>query len=408
MNNIDEILSQIQLELDTSNKYQINEVKHVIEAICSNDSSIDKTLQLERYFAELFSVKYAIACNSGTSGLHAALYAAGVGPGDEVIMPALTVVMDAYAVLHLGATPVFVDVDEDTHLISIQAIKDAISPKTKAIITVAWEGLSCDMFPIMEIARANELIVIDDCARTVLGYYEGVLAGTIADISVFSFEARKHLSSGGEGGMIVSNNAELAERARKFGGIGYRHLTADAGRTYLALETVQNPNYKRFDTIGLNYRMNEVSAAIGLGQLERVHEIVDRRKIIGKMYEDIAAGYQWFVPQRTPENCEHSYYTFSVDFRPAEDDPKAWKSFYKKYVDATGDGFYGVVSIPYLEPALSGYRFGSQECAEVLCPVAEGLQRRVMCFKTNYRDMFEAEEKIEKLSYMLQTFEYSN
>lgn len=408
MEKLDNILKEIQTAISPTNKYQINEVKHVLEAICFHDSSGEKVLELEQKFAEVFGVNHAIACNSGTSGLHAALYAAGVEPGDEVIIPALTVIMDAYSALHLGANPVFVDVDEDTHLISVDSIRAAITEKTKAIVTVSWEGLSCDMNPIMEIARKNNIVVIDDCARTVLGHYDGKIAGTIADISVFSFEAKKHLTAGGEGGIIVSNNSELAERARKFAGIGYRHLTADAGRTHLALEAVQNPSYKRFDTVGLNYRMNEVSAAVGLGQLERVEEIVGRRKSIGKMYEDISGGYDWFVPQRTPDDCDHAYYTFSVDFRPAATDPDAWKAFYKRYVEATGDGFYGVVAIPYLEPALVGRTIGNQVCAEGLCPVAEGLQRRVMCFKTNYRDQQEAREKVEKLSQLLKSYDASN
>ena len=408
MEKLDRIINEIQSTISPTNKYQINEIKHVLQSLCFHDSSGEKVLELEKKFAEAFSVKHAIACNSGTSGLHAALYAAGIQPGDEVIIPALTVIMDAYSALHLGATPVFTDVDEDTHLVSVEAIKAAITKKTKAIITVSWEGLSCDMNPIMEIARKNNIIVIDDCARTVLGYYDGKIAGTIADMSVFSFEAKKHLTAGGEGGMIVSNNSELAERARKFAGIGYRHLTADAGRTHLALEAVQNPSYKRFDTVGLNYRMNEVSAAVGLGQLERLDEIIGRRKTIGKMYEDISYGYDWFVPQRTPDNCVHAYYTFSVDFKPAEIDTQAWKNFYKRYVEATGEGFYGVVGIPYLEPALVGQKVGTQTCVEGLCPIAEGLQQRVMCFKTNYRDLSEAREKVEKLSLLLRRHNASN
>jgi len=408
MKKLDKIISEIAPEINSANKYQINEIKHLLEAVCFHDSSSEKSHEFEKRFAKVFSVKHAISCNSGTSGLHAALYAAGVGPGDEVIVPALTVIMDTYCALHLSATPVFVDVNEETHLISLDAIKAAITPKTKVIVTVSWEGLSCDMEPIMELARANNIIVVDDSARTVLGYYNGKLAGTIADISVFSFEAKKHLSAGGEGGMIVSNNEELAQRARKFAGIGYRHLTADAGRTHLALEAVQNPNYKRFDTIGLNYRMNEVSAAIGLGQLERIEEIVGRRKAVGKMYEDISNGYDWFVPQRTPTNCVHAYYTFSVDFKPTAHDHDAWQAFYRRYVEKTGDGFYGVVAIPYLEPALSGKHLGNQVCAEGLCPVAEGLQQRVMCFKTNYRDLLEAESKVEKLSNILTQFNSSN
>ena len=111
-----------------------------------------------------------------------------------------------------------------------------------------------------------------------MGHYKGKVSGTNAHIGTYSFENKKHLTTGSEGGMIVSSDPALATRARKFAGIGYKHMTATAGRTHLALSTVQDPSYERFDTIGLNYRMNAVSAAIGLAQLERVDQIVARRQ----------------------------------------------------------------------------------------------------------------------------------
>ena len=242
------------------NKFSYPEVKNAMEVLLNHDSGYPWVNEFEKKFAKKMSMNYAIACNSGTSGLHAALFAVGISEGDEVIIPALTVIMDAYAVIHHGGIPVFADVDERTHLITVNEIQKKITPRTKAIITVAWDGISCDMDPIMELAAKNNLKVIDDCARSMMSTYKGKLVGTIADISVFSFESKKHLSAGGEGGMIVSNNETLATRARKFAGIGYKHMTADAGRTHLAIGTVQDPKYKRFDTIGVNYRMNDITA----------------------------------------------------------------------------------------------------------------------------------------------------
>ena len=387
--------------ISSQSKFQQPELHHVIEMLLNHDSDTSWTTEFEKAFSSRIGVAHAIACNSGTSGLHAALFAAGVGPGDEVIIPALTVIMDAYVTLHLGAVPVFVDVDERTHLISVEDIERKITPKTKAIITVSWEGLSCDMDPIMQLAHSHGIKVVDDSARTVLGSYKGQISGTIADLTVFSFESKKHLTCGGEGGMIVTNNPELAEKARKFAGIGYRHLTADAGRTHLAIELVQDPQYKRFDTIGFNYRMNDISAAVGIGQLERVDEIVNRRISVGKLFLAKTAGYDWFVPQFTPEWCEHTYYTFSVDYRGENETGLTWKQFYGRYKSMGGDGFYGAVSIPYLEPALLGKTYGDITYKPGLCPIAEGLQQRVMCFKTNYRDLSIAEKKIDILSNLL-------
>ena len=122
------------------------------------------------------------------------------------------------------------------------------------------------------------------------------------------------------------------------------------------------------------------------------------------MFLDATQGYEWFVPQAIPENCTHSYYTFSVDYKGSNLFDFSWKDFYKKYKELGGDGFYGIVAIPYTEPALIGKIFGSTHCKKGLCPISEGLQERVMCFKTNYRDLKDAEQKINILSKLLKSF----
>ena len=391
-------------EIKNDSKYKINEIENVLEALINHESSKSWVNELETQFSKKLGVEHAIACNSGTSGLHAALYAAGVGPGDEVIIPALTVIMDAYSVLHLGGTPVFTDVDQGTHLLSYENLKKNITNKTKAIITVAWEGLSCDMEPIMDLAKKHNIIVIDDSARNILGRYKGNYTGTLADINVFSFEAKKHMTAGGEGGMIVTNNHKLAEKARKFSGIGYRHLSADAGRTHLAISEVQDPNYMRFDTIGFNYRMNDISAAVALGQFQRIEEIVINRKTSAEFFIKAMDGCEWLIPQSVPYDCEHSYYTVAVDYLGDRFINVTWKEFYNRYIEMGGDGFYSIVAIPYLEPSLRGKIFGSQKCEPGLCPVSEGLQKRVMCFKTNYRDMKVAQSKADILHQLINSF----
>ena len=294
-------------------KYNGKEMEYVLQALDS-DNPVNKekpwTQRLEELFCKVMGVKYSIACNSGTSGLHAALVAAGVEPGDEVISPALTVIMDAYAIIHVGATPVFADVDPETFAIDPADVRKKITHKTKAIITVSLYGLSVDIASIIEIAEKNNLIVIEDSAQTILGMYRGRIAGTLGDIGVFSFENTKHLTCGSEGGMIVSNSEKLAQRARKFVGIGYKHLTATAGRTSLAISKVQDPDYERFDTIGLNYRMSEISAAIGLAQLERVHSLVSRRQAIAKMFDESVEDCDWIVKQKVPDGYVHSYFRF--------------------------------------------------------------------------------------------------
>jgi perosamine synthetase len=385
-------------------KYNGNEAEYVLRALDTEDpesKSYPWVQRFEESFAAKVGAQYAIAVNSGTSGLHAALYAAGVGPGDEVIQPAMTVVMDAYATIHLGGIPVFADIVPETQHIDPYDIVNKITDRTKAIMTVSWQGLPVDIDPILEIARKHNLVVVDDSAQTMMGRYKGKIAGANAHIGVYSFENKKHLTTGSEGGMIVTSDPELATRARKFGGIGYKHMTATAGRTHLALSTVQDPAYERFDTIGLNYRMNAISAAIGLAQLERVDHIVARRQACGQMFLDAIAGCDWMVPQAVMADTEHTYYTFAVDYLGEAKRGVKWKEFYNRYKDMGGDGFYGHVVIPYLESSLRGKEFGEHRMENGLCPKAEALQRRVMQFKTNYRNLGEARQKTELLSKLI-------
>ena len=201
--------------------------------------------------------------------------------------------------------------------------------------------------------------------------------------------------------MIVTSDPELATRARKFAGIGYKHMTATAGRTHLAQSTVQDPAYERFDTIGLNYRMNAISAAVGMAQLERVDHIVARRQACGKMFLEAAAGCGWIVPQAVRSGSVHSYYTFAVDYRGETERGVGWKEFYNRYREMGGDGFYGCVVTPYLEPALRGKVYGGIRMEPGLCPLAESLQTRIMQFKTNYRNLGEARQKAAILSKLI-------
>jgi len=385
-------------------KYNGREMEYVLEVLDSSNIKNKEypwTQRFEEKFCEVMGVKYAIACNSGTSGLHAAVIAAGVEPCDEVINPGLTVIMDAYAIIHVGATPVFADVDPDTMTIAPDDVHQKITKKTKAIIAVSLQGLSVDMDPIMEIAEKHNLVVIEDSAQTMLGKYKDRIAGTLGHIGVFSFENKKHMTCGSEGGMIVTDNEELAVRARKFAGLGYKHMTATAGRTSLAMSTVQDPAYERFDTVGLNYRLNEISAAVGLGQLERIDQIVDRRKECAKLFRLAISNCNYLEEQHIPEDYEHSHYTFTVKYTGEEITGLSWKDFYNRYVELGGDGFYGACKVPYLEPAFKDLVVNGESFTKGICPIAEEIQPQIMQFKTNYRDLSIAGKKAEVLSDLI-------
>jgi len=394
----------IDLTKNPYGKYNGKEMDYVLQMLdADNPKNKEKSwnLRFEEEFCRVMGVKYSIACNSGTSGLHAAVVAAGVKPGDEVISPGLTVIMDAYSIILAGGTPVFADVDAETQTIDPEDIKRKITPRTKAIIAVSLQGLSVDIDPIMKIAEENKLIVIEDSAQTVMGRYNGRIAGTLGHIGVFSFENKKHMTCGSEGGMIVSNDENLAQKARKFAGIGYKHMTAMAGRTSLSMSTVQDPAYERFDSVGLNYRMTEVSAAIGLAQLERIDFIVSRRQTVSKLFDEAIAGCSWLVKQKIPEGYEHSYYTYPVQYFGDEKFGLSWKEFYNRYKEMGGDGFYGACKVPYLEPVFKGLKINGVTYKKGLCPVAETIQSRIMQFKTNYRNMDDAKKKTEILNKLI-------
>lgn len=392
------------LTLNPDGKYNGKEMAYVLQALDSSNVANKKkswTQRFEEEFCKMMGIKYAIACNSGTSGLHAALVAAGVKAGDEVISPALTVVMDAFATIHVCATPVFADINPDTFTIDPKDLQRKITSKTKAIITVSLQGISVDMDPVMDMAQKHNILVIEDSAQMMLGKYKGRMAGTLGHIGVFSFENKKHMTCGSEGGMIVTNDEKIAQRARKFAGIGYKHMTATGGRTSLAIEDVQDPAYERFDTVGLNYRMTEVSAAIGLAQLERIHFLVSRRQAVAKMFDEAIADCDWIVKQKIPHGYVHSFYTYAVKYYGKDRKGVPWKEFYNRYKSMGGDGFYGACQVPYLEPVFKNLVVNGIRYEKGICPMAEKIQPIIMQFKTNYRNLDEAKTKAELLNKLI-------
>lgn len=342
----------------------------------------------EDVFRRKLGSDYAIAVNSGTSALHAALVACGV-EGGEVVVPALCPAMVAFAVIHAKATPVYADVDPQTHLITPATISPVITSRTKAILAVALHGLPVDMDTINDLARQHDIATLEDCAQCLLGRYKDGYAGTKADMGCFSFEKKKHMSTGSEGGMIITSNSDLAMKARKFAGLGYQHMTAEVGRTSLSAATYQRPDYQRFDTIGLNYRMSEYQAAVGLFVFQNVDELVAKRQKIAQKWED-AIGEKYTI-QDWDYYAINSHYTFAMEYGGRD-----WVSFYNEFVRRGGDGFYAMPQCPYREPALDRELYSYPPC-----PTAESLQQRLMLFKTHYQDLTMAQKQADILAGML-------
>jgi perosamine synthetase len=388
-------------------KYLNNEIEYLQKVLNSESWSATSGTwcqKLEQEFAKKFESKYAVAMNSGTSTLHAALEAVGVAPGDEVISPALTVIMDSTATFHANAIPVYADIDPETFNIDPADVERKITDKTKAIIIVSLYGLPCEMDEIMRISKQYNIPVIEDNAQCFLSKYKGKMVGTFGEISSWSLENSKHISCG-EGGIITSNIESVAEFARKIAGHGYKNLEAENGRVKLNQDIYQDPNYKRHDEVGWNYRLSEFSAAIALAQLENIEEKVTYRKKIAKLFIDEMAKCDYFTQQRVPSYCDHSYFTLAVIYNGHEKMGATWQEFREKYVEFGGDGFYGAWSVPYLEPVISERKF-AKRCPSIykdiaytagLCPVAEALQPKIMQFKTNYRNIELAKYKAEAL-----------
>lgn len=363
--------------------------------------------RLEQAMKAAFGSAYAVSFVNGTATMHAVLEAIGVGPGDEVIVPPLTMSATTIAVLQANATPVFADVDWDTFEVSAASIEERLTGRTKAIITVALYGLSPDMDPIVDIARGHDVFLLEDDAQCFLGKYKGRLVGTIGDAASFSFQSSKHATSG-EGGAIVTNDTALAENVRRVASLGYATVSAGEGR--ISKEAIQHPAYSRHATMGWNYRMPELCAAVALAQVENLPSLVDRRIDVARMFNAAVEGCGWLTPQRTPADCVNTYWTWTARL----DHPRlTWDQFRSRLVDAGGDGVYGAWQLTYLEPMfrdrkllgreafisperLSGYGAG-------LCPVAEALQPRLIQFKTNYWKLADAERQANILRQVVRS-----
>jgi len=383
-------------------------LREVVEYGFGNSSGPGMAQRFELAFAKRMGVRHAIGHCNGTATMHSCLAAAGVKPGEEVIVPPLTAAATAFCVLHQGAIPVFADIDRRTFNIDPESIRRRISPLTRAIIPVGLYGLSADMDPIMEIAKQYNLTVIEDNAQCFLGSYKGRIAGTSGHMASFSLQASKHITCG-DGGVVITDNEELATKVRKFACFGYHSLGASTGGIIPKKDRGQ-PDSIRHDFLGWNYRMSELQGAVALEQTERIDELVNLRKKIGAMFANAVQDCPWLMPQHTPADCQNAYWTFVCCFEP-EQAGCSWQEFRQKFNDHGGDFLYGAWRLTYNEPVfqerrfLGGffpvdsdiYRGKYRNYSPGLCPVAEELQPKLMQFKTNYMDINQARRQADAL-----------
>ena len=245
-------------------------------------------------FAATIGAPFALPCSSGTTALQLALHGLGIGPGDEVILPDLTFGACANAVIHSGAAPVFADIDRDSWILDPDAAAAAITSRTKAIMPVHLYGHPCDMDAIMALAERHDLFVIEDCAEAIGGAYRNRPVGTIGHVGCFSFFANKTLTTG-EGGMVTTAERSLFERMA---------VLRDHGMA---------PDRRYWhETVGFNFRMTNIQAAIGLAQVERQETMIARRKAVAAQYDRELGGIDGITPQYFQEWADSMPWLYSV------------------------------------------------------------------------------------------------
>ncbi|MFT4802645.1 MAG: perosamine synthetase, partial [Flavobacteriaceae bacterium] len=279
-----------------------NEKKYVNECLDSTwISSKGKFVsEFENSFASYVGVKHATTVSNGTVAIHLALLALGIGEGDEVIVPTLTYISSVNTIVYTGAKPVFVDSLQETWQIDPSDVIRKITPKTKAIMAVHLYGHPCDMDALVAICKEHNLFLVEDCAEAIGTLYKGKHVGTFGDVSTFSFFGNKTITTG-EGGMVITNDETLHDRAVHFKGQGLaKH------RQYW------------HDVIGYNYRMTNICAAIGLAQLEQVENVLIEKKRVADTYRKCLENTSVTFHNQIGDDINHSYWMCSILVKDAK------------------------------------------------------------------------------------------
>lgn len=303
------------------------------------------------------SAEYAVAVNSGTAGLHIAMYGCGIQAGDEVLVTPMTFAASSNAILYMGAIPVFVDIDEKTYNIDVTKIEEKITEKTKAIVAVDFTGQPADLDELVKIARKYKLRLIEDAAHALGSEYKGKKVGTIADATVFSFHPVKPITTA-EGGMVTTNNEKIYTRMMMFRTHG---ITRDKALLY---NKEEGPWYYEQQTLGFNYRLTDVQAALGFSQMDRIDSFIDRRREIISIYNEAFKDEKAIILPYQKEDRLSGWHLYII--RLKQDQLKANRKEIYEALHAENIGvnvhYIPVYYHPYYQEL--GYEKG-------LCPVAE-------------------------------------
>ena len=281
------------------------EIEAALEVLKSRKLSqlvSDKVREFEESFAKKYGVKHAISVSSGTTALHLALAAVGIGAGDAVILPPYTFMATANAILHQNAVPIFADIDPKTYNIDAENIREVATEKTKAVIPVHMLGQPASMNSILKVANDKGLIVIEDCAQANGAIYKGQSIGTFGAFGCFSFYLNKNMTSGGEGGMVITNDDELAEKAQSI-----------ANHCRVKVSPYPNvPTHNVYWGIGYNYRMTALQAAIGLVQLRKLDRFNEQRRRNAAYLTSKIKEIDGLEPPYVSSDVKHVYWAYGA------------------------------------------------------------------------------------------------
>jgi len=323
------------------------EISYVTDAVTNgwNESWNNYITSFENEFAKYIGVDNAITTSSCTGALHLGLLALGIGPGDEVIVPEITWVATASAVAYLRATPVFCDIEEGSWCINVKSAEKLITSKTKAIFPVHLYGHPANMPQVMKLAQKYKLKVIEDAAPSIGAEVGGKKTGSYGDVAGFSFQGAKILATG-EGGMLVTNNKSIFDRVKSLGDHG-----RDPSQPFAAVE------------VGYKYKMSNLQAALGLAQLERVEELVNRKREINALYQNLLKGNKHIKVTSELKGCKSIHWMTSIELKGASfnDREKFMKELKENMIDSR-PVFSPMSSLPMFKnnkDNLVAYRIGS-------------------------------------------------
>lgn len=335
-----------------------DDIAAVVEVLRSDYLTTGPVVErFEQAFAEYVGAKYAVSVSSGTAALHAAMFASGIGPGDEVVTTPLTFAATANSVCYQGGIPVFADIDPESLNIEPDEVEKKITPRTKAIVPVHFTGRSCNMAPILELAQKHKLTVIEDAAHALGAKYDGRRIGALGTMTIFSFHPVKHITTG-EGGMITTDDHNLYERLLDFRNHGITRESARWTRP-------EGAWYYEMHHLGFNYRLTDIQCALGLSQLGKLEQFLRRREEIAKRYDQSLRGWSTLRLPGWPSQGRSAWHLYVVRL-------VGGKSSRREVFDALRAKNIGV-NVHYLPVYLHPYykKLDPLRYHQGLCPEAE-------------------------------------